>query len=172
MTTPKKKPVPKKAPAKRAPVKKTAAKKPAATKKPRPLSAPSRITGEAPSKRLVARRKKTRQAPPGYFANPVGESTERKMKKGVELFEAFTGHDATHYDRVTLPDMSVCVQIGALEGIAYETTRDGKRQKYFHQFKKAARPIFAVTADGKAVVIVGGQFRFTERGIVDKGSTD
>lgn len=127
---------------KRAPVKKTTAKKPAVKK------------------------------PASYRKNPVGESTERKMKKGVELFEAFTGHDATHYDRVTLPDMSVCVQIGKLEGIAYETKRDGKTLKYFHKFKKAARPIFAVTADGKAVVIVGGQFRFTERGIVDKGSTD
>lgn len=127
---------------KRAPVKKTTAKKPAAKK------------------------------PASYRKNPAPVSNERKMMAGVELFQEFTGHDATHYDRVTLPDMSVCVQIGKLEGIAYETKRDGKTLKYFHQFKKAARPIFAVTHDGRALVIVGGAFRFTERGIVDTEGTE
>lgn len=136
----------------------------------------------APKKKPAAKKATAKRAPvkkatdkkpaKPYRKNPVSESTERKMKKGVELFEAFTGHEATHYDRVTLPDMSVCVQIGALDGIAYETKRDGKTQKYFHKFKKSARPVFAVTADGKALVIVGGQFRFTERGIVDQGSAD
>lgn len=123
-------------------------------------------------KKAAARKPAAKKRATTYRKNPAPVSTERKMKAGVELFEAFTGHEATHYDRVDLPDMSVCVQIGALDGIAYETTRDGKKQKYFHQFKKAARPVFAVTADGKALVIVGGRFRFTERGIVDEGSAD
>lgn len=116
--------------------------------------------------------KKTAAKKTAYRKNPATVTTERKMKTGVELFEAFTGHEATHYDRVNLPDMSVCVQIGELDGIAYETVRDGKRQKYFHKFKKSARPVFAVTHDGGALVIVGGRFRFTERGIVDHGSKD
>ena len=143
MTAAKKKPA-----VKKAPVKKTVVRAPA--KKPAPKKA----------------------APKGYKKNPAAPGAERKMLAGVELFEAFTGHAATHYDRVTLPDMSVCVKIGELDGIAYETTRDGKKQKYFHQFKKSARPIFAVTHDGAAVVIVGGRFKFTERGIVDHGSTE
>lgn len=139
----------------------------AVKKKPAPKKAPAK---RSPAKKAAV--KKPAQKKTTYRKNPVADSTERKMKSGVELFESFTGHAATHYDRVTLPDMSVCVQIGELDGIAYETTRDGKKQKYFHQFKKSARPIFAVTHDGEAVVIVGGRFRFTERGIVDHGSKD
>lgn len=118
------------------------------------------------------KKKPTPKKPAAYKKNPAPVSHERKMMAGVELFQEFTGHEATHYDRVTLPDMSVCVQIGALDGIAYETKRDGKVQKYFHQFKKSARPVFAVTHDGRALVIVGGRFRFTERGIVDERSSD
>lgn len=136
-------------------------------KKPAPKKAPAK---RAPVKKPAAKKPAPKKAT--YRKNPVAATTERKMQHGVELFEAFTGHEATHYDRVTLPDMSVCVQIGELDGIAYETVRDGKRQKYFHQFKKSARPVFAVTHDGGALVIVGGRFRFTERGIVDHGSKD
>lgn len=142
----------------------TAAKNKPAVKKP-PVK---KTTVKAPAKKPAPKK----AAPKGYKKNPVTPGNERKMLAGVDLFEKFTGHEATHYDRVTLPDMSVCVQIGELDGIAYETVRDGKRHRYFHKFKKAARPIFAVTHDGEAVVIVGGRFKFTERGIVDHGSNE
>jgi hypothetical protein len=50
--------------------------KSAGKRKPNPLTrvkanSPSMATGDAPSKRLVKRRKKTAKAPAGYYANPL-----------------------------------------------------------------------------------------------------
>lgn len=49
----------------------------------------------------------------------------------------------------------------------YTTVRDGEVEKYIHRFKKSARPILAASHDGKQLVLIGGDFVFTECGITD-----
>jgi hypothetical protein len=51
----------------------------------------------------------------------------------------------------------------------YVTRRDGKTEHYIHRFGSASRPLFAVTHDGKQLLLLGGDYDFTEKGIEDKG---
>ncbi|NCA24613.1 MAG: hypothetical protein EBS91_08475, partial [Betaproteobacteria bacterium] len=59
------------------------------------------------------------------------------------------------------------VAIGEVDGILYSTVRDGVLEKYIHKFRKRDKPLFVVAPDGKALYLVGGNYTFTERGIVD-----
>ena len=65
-----------------------------------------------------------------------------------------------------IPD--VLIGIGEVDGIMYSTVRDGVLEKYVHRFAKKARPLFAVSHDGKQLFMLGGAYNFTERGIVDE----
>lgn len=49
----------------------------------------------------------------------------------------------------------------------YATTRDGKREKYLHEFKPSARPDLVAKHDGSQLGLIGGDFIFTEAGITD-----
>lgn len=50
--------------------------------------------------------------------------------------------------------------------IMYETVRDDVREKYRHPFAHYARPALAVV-DERNAKMIGGSFRFTDRGFVD-----
>jgi hypothetical protein len=103
----------------------------------------------------------------GYAKNPVPASKLLKIKEASALYEDFTGHKADHYTKreINLPE--VALQFGLCDGIMYETVRDGEIEHYVHKFKKSARPIIAASFDGKSLHLVGGNYRFTNRGIVD-----
>lgn len=72
-----------------------------------------------------------------------------------------------HVDDYTVPDVDVVLKIGHLDGILYTTVRDGKTEKYIHKFKKNSRPLLTSTFDGLQLVLIGGSYHFTARGIVD-----
>lgn len=90
-----------------------------------------------------------------------------RVDQAAKLYEDFTGGKADSYERVELPKVDVAISIGDIEAIAYNTVRDGKPQRYLHKFEKGARPRFAVSHDGKTILMFGGNFTFTERGITD-----
>jgi len=100
--------------------------------------------------------------------NPVPLSQHAKVKQAIELFEDFTGHTPEYLDRVKLKIPDVGLLIGDCDGILYTTVRDGKRESYVHRFRKNSRPRLIVTHDGKQLVLLGGAFQFTERGIEDR----
>lgn len=98
---------------------------------------------------------------PGY--------TRSRFDKAVRGFRDFTGMDPAHVEMVPgyeKPD--VAFQVGPLLGVIYEAVRDGEREQYIHRFKKKARPLLASSPDGKQLYMLGGAYRFTERGIVDE----
>lgn len=90
-----------------------------------------------------------------------------KIKKAVELFENFSGNQAEYVDTFNIPVPDVALKIGQLDGVMYTTNRDGKTEHYIHKFKKSSRPLFAVTFDGDQLIMIGGSYHFTEKGIVD-----
>ncbi|MFI4940979.1 MAG: hypothetical protein ACHP7O_11650, partial [Burkholderiales bacterium] len=102
--------------------------------------------------------------------NPVPASHIVKQRDAAaRLYKKFTGHEALDeiiVDKPVLPDVMLIV--GDIDGILYTTVRDGKTEKYIHQFKKTSRPLFCVSPDGKLIFILGGSYDFTERGIVDR----
>lgn len=90
------------------------------------------------------------------------------MLAAVDRFQAFTGMTADQYQEVQLPLVDVAIEVGQVEAIAYNTVREGKKERYLHRFKASARPVLAASHDGRTLLIIAGNFEFTERGITDK----
>lgn len=110
---------------------------------------------------------------PKYKGNPAPrfhdtEEATREIEKAALLYKDFSGHEGEELgcvEKPVIPDVAVVV--GELDGIAYEAVRDGQREKYFHKFSKSSRPLLCVSPDGLQLFIVGGEYNFTDHGIVD-----
>ena len=92
----------------------------------------------------------------------------RQTMDAAKLYAEFTGNDAAVLGMVNVPELpksAAC--IGTCDGILYTTERDGEIQKYIHKFRSKDKPLFCVAPDGKQLLLVGGAYTFTERGIVD-----
>lgn len=86
----------------------------------------------------------------------------------ARLYQRFTGHEPQSLGTVDVPPMpdAVCV-IGDCDGVLYTTVRDGRVEKYVHYFRSRDRPLLTVSPDGRQLILVGGRYRFTSRGIID-----
>lgn len=88
--------------------------------------------------------------------------------RAEKAFEDFSGHKPTRVTRHKLDGKDTTgYRIGSTVGIAYEAKRDGKTERYFHEFKKSARPDLVSKDDGSQLYLTGGKYRVTERGIED-----
>lgn len=95
-------------------------------------------------------------------------SDRKDIQKAADLYERFSGHEAEIVGRTQVRALPrVGVAIGTCDGILYTTVRDGVTEKYIHKFKSKDAPLFVVSPDGKQLLLVGGNYDFTERGIVD-----
>ena len=90
-----------------------------------------------------------------------------KVQRAARLYENFTGHEAKYVEAVRLDSPDVVMLIGELDAVLYSCTRDGKLEHYEHKFRKSSRPLLVSSSDGTALFIVGGRYKFTNRGIVD-----
>ena len=89
-------------------------------------------------------------------------------RKAALLYEQFTGHDARSLGEVTVPPLpSEVAVIGHCTAICYRTVRDGVEEDYIHEFAKKDQPLFTIAPNGRQILLVGGRYVFTERGIVD-----
>lgn len=96
-----------------------------------------------------------------------------EFERAAKLYENFTGHQAEPLAQINLPAQpKVALVVGRCDGVLYTTVRDGKREKYIHQFKAKDAPILCVSPDGYQILLIGGNFRFTELGIVDLSSKE
>lgn len=90
------------------------------------------------------------------------------IRSASDLYERFSGHKADKGAKVKIPAVpAVGVCIGDIDGILYTTVRDGEVQRYIHKFRAKDRPLFVVSPDGKQLFMIGGNYNFTERGIID-----
>lgn len=96
-------------------------------------------------------------------------SQRKQIKQAASLYRRFSGHKAESAQKVKVRKLpKTAVAIGTIVGVIYDTIRDGKRERYIHEFRKRSRPLFAVSHDGKQLLMLGGAYDFTERGIVDR----
>lgn len=101
--------------------------------------------------------------------NPVPPSKRVQLRNASKLYEDFSGHEAEIVKRLPKPEIpDVMALIGRVDGLLYTTVRDGKTERYIHEFKGKSRPQFAVSHDGTQLYLLGGAYDFTERGIVDR----
>jgi hypothetical protein len=116
----------------------------------------------------VARNVRMNPVPPSSRAG-MSQATRTQVERARDLYERFSGHNAVELGRVKIPPLpAVGVAIGEVDGILYSTIRDGVLEKYIHKFRKSDRPLFVVSPDGKVLYLLGGNYNFTERGIVDE----
>ena len=88
-------------------------------------------------------------------------------KKSVKTYAAFREEKPARAKvvRITLPK-SVWV-MGHLEAVEYFTTIDGVATKFRHKFAKGSRPLLCAGNSRNQLLLVGGRFHVTDRGIVD-----
>jgi hypothetical protein len=90
------------------------------------------------------------------------------VNAAADRLQRFTGQKSVRHDVVEIPDLpSEVAVIGPCDGILYTAVRDGKTEQYIHKFRKPDRPLMCVSPDGEQIILVGGNYRFTELGIVD-----
>jgi hypothetical protein len=92
----------------------------------------------------------------------------QRIERAAQLFEDFTGHQARRVRHVKTRDHDTVLAVGPAEAVAYNAVRDGKRESYIHEFRKGSRPLLAVSDDGSQLYLLGGAYRFTDRGIEDR----
>ena len=115
-------------------------------------------------KRRPPQRKRKRNPEPA--ASP---RVARDYAHAVDLYQRFSGHDGAPLATVPVPNApKVAIVVGYCDGVLYSTVRDGKPEKYIHEFAKRDRPLLLVTPKGERVILYGGNYTFTERGIVDR----
>ncbi len=88
------------------------------------------------------------------------------VDKAIRAFKAFSGHEPDAL--ITAPVQKIegpLWMLGELDGVIYVTVRDGRREKYLHKFRKNDRPALAVSFDGQQLVVLGGGYQVTDRGI-------
>lgn len=107
--------------------------------------------------------------PPSSRARSRAKLSKRKdVLQAANLYERFSGHEAELIGKVNLPKPpKAAVAVGKCDGILYTTVRDGVREHYIHKFHKKDAPTLMVSPDGKQILLIGGNYTFTERGIVD-----
>jgi len=96
-------------------------------------------------------------------------SRHERIQAAARRLKRFSGHDARHVETVSFEVPDTALNVGPCLGIMYETVRDGERIQYVHRFRRNSRPHLAASHDGKFLILLGGAYRFTERGIVDTG---
>jgi hypothetical protein len=97
----------------------------------------------------------------------LSKSVQRQLRTAIDLYSRFRNQPARKVAHVELSVPEVVLVVGHLEYVGYRTT-DGRELKlYQHDFAPGSRPILAVSADGKQLVLLGGRYQFTHRGIVD-----
>lgn len=91
-----------------------------------------------------------------------------RTKRAERAFRRFHwGDDPEQTVKRSAPRVNpgdVLVELGPLVEVVYETHKAGKTYNWVHAFK-GPLPVLAQTLDGR-LVIVGGGYRVTERGIV------
>jgi len=90
------------------------------------------------------------------------------VARAKALFENFTGHEPQNPLKIRVPDLpKVVAVIGEMDGVLYTTVRDGVEESYIHEFKSKDKPLLCVSPDGRQILVIGGAYVFTDRGIVD-----
>lgn len=93
------------------------------------------------------------------------------VSRAKKLYRNFTGLEPESVQSVKLHLPDAAMVIGECDEVWYTTIRDDggvKQQRYRHRFKRSSRPLLCVSADGKTLLVLGGDYEFTERGIEDR----
>lgn len=121
------------------------------------------VARKVPPKSPAKARKTTAKKPAAKTG--AKRSSAAKVTRAARLYQSFHEAAPNQVQRVAHPDVKVAMSLGRLDSVTYQTP-DGKL--YRHRFIGAARPILAASHDGRQLIVLGGRYRMTWRGIVDQ----
>lgn len=102
----------------------------------------------------------------GYLTPARRRNPSSNERQEVKLFEDFHGSAPVRRTAFPVPLAPTAWRLGTLESVVYRAERDGETASYEHTFKRRAQPYLAVMAD--RLVLLGGRYDVTDRGIVDR----
>lgn len=90
------------------------------------------------------------------------------MSEAARRLSEFVGREIGEFVEVKVnPDYDVGYVLGEIPELHYIAERDGEVFHFDHKFKESSRPLLIVSYDGKQLMIAGGRYSVTDRGIVD-----
>lgn len=95
----------------------------------------------------------------------------RQMSQAVTLYESFREKAPKKVITMPVSIPRVVAMMGHVEAIEYRTTHAGKVTLYKHDFGKGARPLLCVSGDGRQLMLLGGRYEWTDRGIQDEDAS-
>jgi hypothetical protein len=93
---------------------------------------------------------------------------KKQLSQAVELYESFREAKPRKLARMNVKIPRVVACMGHVEGIDYRTTHGKKVTLYRHKFAAGSRPLLCVSSDGRQLMLLGGLYQWTDRGIVDR----
>jgi len=95
------------------------------------------------------------------------EETTRAMQRAAKLFRGFRLRNPREVEGVDLELPRAVIVMGELRAVEYDMPRGSRKVFYRHEFARDSRPELAAGPDRCQLVLIGGNYRVTHRGIVD-----
>ena len=86
----------------------------------------------------------------------------------IDLYTGFREEKPEFTEAWVLPEHDAGAVMGHCFGLMYETTIDGRQQRFMHQFEADAAPMLVASWDGEQLYLLGGAYKVGPRGIEDK----
>lgn len=124
---------------------------------------------QAEGKARQARDEAARYQNPVSLGSRAYNPRDPEMARAAKLYESFRERAPTRVKKLGIAGPPrIAVDIGHVEFIGYRTTHGRKLTLYQHDFAPGSRPLLCVSPDGKQLLLLGGRYQFTGRGIVDR----
>lgn len=95
-------------------------------------------------------------------------SIRKKIRAAIQLYRDFRERTPKRIRVVDFEVPQAVMVIGHVDEILYTTTHGRKTVSYRHPFQDGSRPLLVSSSDGKQLMLLGGRYKFTDRGIVDR----
>jgi hypothetical protein len=89
------------------------------------------------------------------------------VRKAAQLYKAFREEPPRRAKRVNVKLPRSVMVMGTLDAVLYTTTIAGKATRFKHTFAKGSKPLLCAGPGRNSLVLVGGRYKVTYRGIVD-----
>ena len=94
-------------------------------------------------------------------------STRIPAARAVKLYTGFRESKPKRAKAVTMDYPRVVVVMGFVDAISYTAIIRGHTRRYKHTFAKGSKPMLTTGTGTNQLVLVGGRYHVTDRGIVD-----
>lgn len=95
-------------------------------------------------------------------------SLRKKIRAAIQLYRDFRERVPKRIRMLDFEVPQAVMVIGHVDEILYTTTHGKKVVSYRHPFQDGSRPLLCASSDGRQLMLFGGRYKFTDRGIVDR----